>query len=274
LINNVNFTDLKKLHEILYERSGLYFGESRFEFLNIKLLKRMEYLKISDTENYFELIHRNREEFQNLLNEMTINETYFFRELNYLETYLDKIFSKQMLETDKIKIVSSACSSGEEAYSLAILIREKYPFMKNRIEIIGIDIDSSMIEKAKKGEYREFSLRATPKNFIDKYFNRENNYYLIASEIRNMLKFYNMNIFDDKFKELIENSEIILSRNVLIYFDNDSRKKALNIYYDGLNNNGILMLGKSESIFSVNNRFKIVHYPQVIFYKKEEETNA
>ncbi len=273
MIHNVDYSDLKKFHKILYERSGLYFGESRFEFLKIKLLKRMEYIKNNNIENYFNLINRDREEFQNLLNEMTINETYFFRELNYLETYLDKIFSKQIKDKQNIKIISSACSSGEEPYSLAILIKEKYPYINNRIEIIGIDIDSSMIDRAKKGEYREFSLRVTPKNIIDKYFNKENNHYIIASEIKNMLKFYKMNILDEQFKGLIEDSELILSRNVLIYFDSESKKKALDIYYNGLSNNGILMLGKSESIFSVNNKFKIVHYPQVIFYKKEEKKN-
>ncbi len=266
----LDYSDLKKIHRILYDKSGLYFGENRFEFLRVKIQKRMEYIKIYNSEKYINLILNIKGELQELLNEITINETYFFRELNYLETYLDKIFSELIMSKKDIKIISSACSSGEEPYSLAILIMEKYPFMKERVKIIGYDIDSNVIKKAKVGEYTPFSLRATPSDIVDKYFNRKEKHYIIANEIKNMLEFYNMNIFDEKTEYLIKNSDLILSRNVLIYFDNESKKEAIDIYYKGLYNKGVLMLGKSESIFAVNNKFKIVHYPQVIFYQKEE----
>ncbi len=273
-VYKIEYKDLKELQLFLYKRSGLYFKEKKFDYLRIKLENRLDKLKIYSLKDYLNLLKTNLKEIQHLIDEITINETYFMREINVIDTYFSKIIGFDYDNFSKIKIVSAACSSGEEPYSISILVREKYPSLVEKLKISAFDIDSNVIEKAKKGVYRHFSLRAIDKSAVDKYFVKNNGEYKINDKIRENVSFYNLSIFDPKAYEIMAGSDLILSRNVLIYFGIEYKRRAVNLFYESLKDNGYLILGRSESIYNVSSKFVMVHYPNVILYKKEVKNGS
>ncbi len=266
---SVDYNDLKRVQLFLYKKTGLYFEERRFDYLKIKLLNLLEKKRIFSLKEYINILERDRKEVQDLIDELTINETYFMREIEVIETYFSRVINLENNNSSKIKIVSAACSSGEEPYSISILVREKFRHLIDKIDIYGFDIDSNVIEKAKKGIYRQFSLRAINGLMISNYFNKVDGKYSISDEIRDSVKFYNLSIFDPQAFEIMKGSDLILSRNVLIYFGEEYKRKAVDLFYEALKENGYLILGRSESIYNVNDKFVMVHYPNVILYKKE-----
>ena len=264
-----DYGDLKELQIFLYKKTGLYVEEKNFEYLKVKLDSRFKETHILSLRKYLELLKTDKREIQALIDELTINETYFMREIDSIDIYFDKVLNNHYKDFGKIKIVSAACSSGEEPYSIAILINEKYPYLKGKVEIKAFDIDSRVIKRAKKGIYRSFSLRAVDKVLVERYFEKKDGEYQLKDQIMGMVEFYNMNIFDPQVLNIMRASNLILSRNVLIYFGMEYKRKALDLFYDSLQNDGYLILGKSESIFNVNDKFEMVHYPNVILYRKE-----
>ncbi len=266
---NLDYITLNEVRLFLYKATGLYWEERGFDYLKIKIEIRMEATKKFSPREYLNFLRRDREEMQKLIDELTINETYFMREIDSVDVYLDKILRIDSVKKERIKIVSVGCSSGEEPYSIVILVYEKYPYLKNKLEIKALDIDSQMINKARKGVYGFYSLRSMDEKLVKRYFVEENKEYILDSRVKTIVDFYNLSIFDPKTKVLLKNSDLILSRNVLIYFGMESKRNAVELFYDSLVDNGYLILGKSESIFNVDNKFVMVHYPNVILYKKE-----
>ncbi len=266
---NLDYATLKEVRLFLYKATGLYWEERGFDYLKIKIEIRMRATKKFSPREYLSLLRSDKEEMQRLIDELTINETYFMREIDSVDVYLDKVLKVDHIKNEKIKIVSVGCSSGEEPYSIVILVNEKYPYLKNKLEIKALDIDSQMIKKAKRGVYSFYSLRAMEEQLVKRYFSEENKEYILDSRVKTIVRFYNLSVFDPEVKALIKDSDLILSRNVLIYFGMESKKRAIELFYDSLVDNGYLILGKSESIFNVNDKFVMVHYPNVILYKKE-----
>ena len=266
---NLDYATLKEVRLFLYKATGLYWEERGFDYLKIKIEIRMRATKKFSPREYLSLLRSDKEEMQRLIDELTINETYFMREIDSVDVYLDKVLKVDRIKNERIKIVSVGCSSGEEPYSIVILVNEKYPYLKNKLEIKALDIDSQMIKKAKRGVYSFYSLRAMEEQLVKRYFSEENKEYILDSRVKTIVRFYNLSVFDPEVKALIKDSDLILSRNVLIYFGMESKKRAIELFYDSLVDNGYLILGKSESIFNVNDKFVMVHYPNVILYKKE-----
>ncbi len=266
---NLDYATLKEVRLFLYKATGLYWEERGFDYLKIKIEIRMRATKKFSPREYLSLLRSDKEEMQRLIDELTINETYFMREIDSVDVYLDKVLKVDRIKNERIKIVSVGCSSGEEPYSIVILVNEKYPYLKNKLDIKALDIDSQMIKKAKRGVYSFYSLRAMEEQLVKRYFSEENKEYILDSRVKTIVRFYNLSVFDPEVKALIKDSDLILSRNVLIYFGMESKKRAIELFYDSLVDNGYLILGKSESIFNVNDKFVMVHYPNVILYKKE-----
>jgi len=273
-VYKIEYNDLKELQIFLYKKTGLYFEERKFDYLRIKLENRLDKLRIYSLKEYLNLLKTDLKEIQQLIDEITINETYFMREIDVIDTYFSKIIGYNHHNFSRIKIVSAACSSGEEPYSISILVMEKYPALVDKLNIFAFDIDSNVIEKAKKGIYRQFSLRAINRSTIDKYFIKNNGEYKINDKIKETVSFYNLSIFDPRAYEIMVGSDLILSRNVLIYFGIEYKRKAVNLFYESLKDNGYLILGRSESIYNVNSKFVMVHYPNVILYKKEVKNGS
>ncbi len=265
----IKYEELLKIRDYIYRESGIYFFETRFDLLSLRIEERMNALGIKKFSDYYFFLRDSEIERRRFFDAITVNETYFFREFKQIEVFFERILPHYIEKKNRIKIVSAGCSSGAEPYTIAIFIKEKYSSFFNRFEIVAFDISSEEIRKAKEGLYNEYFFRNTPEHIKKRYFIREKKGYRIKNELRNIVYFYRTNLFSDKAKELMKDSFLILCRNVLIYFNRESRERAVEIFYESLSDGGYLILGHSEVVFGINKWFNIIHYPGVILYRKE-----
>lgn len=259
----------------IYDNSGIYYQDNKKYLLESRLLKRVIFLGLNTFEEYFDYIRfnlNNSTEKKYLYEAITINETFFFRNQPQVDAYTTQIVPElHAAGKRKIKIWSAASSSGEEAYTMAIafydLIKPKYPDMD--IEVVGTDISSAVVETAKKGVYKEYSIRNTPPYYLKKYFKTNGSSYEVIPEIRRNVSFKLLNLYDDLNMKSMYNFDIIICANVLIYFDATSKTKVVNHLYNSLNKGGYLFIGYSETLHNVTKAFKIISFPKTIGYKKE-----
>lgn len=265
-----------ELRNYIYDNSGLFFGESRKYLLEGRIAKRMRFLEIDTFEQYVRALKSvdNREELSFLFEAVTINETFFFRNEHQFDAFENVVvseISKNKTDDKILRVWSAASSSGEEAYTIAMIfiekIKPKYPDLQ--IQIIGSDINNSALEVARKGVYQEFSMRNIPNNYKKKYFLQQGNYYYISDEVKRMVRFINLNLYDEVQVRNIRNCDIVFCCNVMIYFDLPAKQAVLNYIYNALNSGGYLFIGYSESLHGVSKLFKLNHLPKALGYKKE-----
>ena len=276
VLTELSFENFRKY---IYENTGIYFQDNKKYLLESRLLKRLKFLGISSFEKYLDFLKFNpaaQKEKKYLYEAITINETYFFRNQPQFDALISVILpeiirKKQISGKTKIRIWSAAASSGEEAYSIGILINEliKPRYKDLEIEIVGTDISSGVIETATRGVYREYSVRNTPAYYLRKYFKQNNNSYEVDQSVKQMVKFKVMNLYDDFAMRSMFSFDIIFCANVLIYFDLRSKLKVVSHLYNSLNRGGYLFIGYSETLHNISKSFKLVSFPKTIGYKKE-----
>jgi len=263
----------------IYNFCGIYFQDNKKYLLESRLLKRMTHVGLTEYEKYLEYVKFGSDrinEQKYLFEAITINETYFFRNQPQLDALVtnvvpDVLAGKTKINNNKIRIWSAASSSGEEAYSIAIILNEmlkpKYPNLE--YEIVGTDINHVVLDTAKKGHYRDYSIRNAPAYYLKKYFKSNNGYYEIDDKIKLNVNFKFLNLFDDLAMKSMINFDVIFCANVLIYFDVKAKIKVISRLYDALNKNGYLFIGYSETLHGISKAFKLISYPKTIGYKKE-----
>ncbi|NWF65934.1 MAG: protein-glutamate O-methyltransferase CheR [Campylobacterales bacterium] len=275
-MNDFSKDNFEKLSEYIYRKSGIKLEyDKHYDKVNKKITSRCQILHFDSFRKYFFKIRfedKDSSEFQELINSITVNETYFFRENHQFEImvkYLMPIIDKEKRKGEPIRILSAPCSTGEEPYSIAIYLLEDDTIINNRdIEIVGIDIDSVVIEKAKKGLYTDRSLHAVPKDIQTKYFKKTMGYNELSRDLRDAIVFLKSNVFDkDNMRELGK-FDIIFSRNMLIYFDDESRKEVAMTFYDMLNPKGYIMLGHAEYMSRIVSVFHPLKYDNHLIYQK------
>ena len=188
---------------------------------------------------------------------------------------LPEIFSRASDKLSKqVRVLSAGCASGEEPFTVAMLVKQKFPeAVRNlRLSIIGIDISEKVLQTAKAGEYTDFSFRNIPDEYRLKFFKKNGMHSRLDISIRKMVQFFNVNIIDEAAMKKLGTFDLILCRNVLIYFDKKSREKAIQTFYNMLNPGGYLFVGHSESLHGVSQAFKIVHFRKAIGYKKDAKS--
>ncbi len=269
--------EFEEWRKYIYDLCGIYFQDNKKYLLESRLQKRIKHLKLSSYAQYLQYLKTNpkrEQEKTQLFEAITINETYFFRNQPQADALVNNIIpellEKQPGAFKRIRIWSAASSTGEEAYTAAMVINEiilpKYPNLK--VEIIGTDINYAVVEAAKKGVFKEYSIRNTPPLYLKKYFRKEGNSYLIDQKIKNMVKFKTLNLYDEVGIRMMGKTDVIYCANVLIYFDLQSKIKVVNNLYNSLNPNGYLFIGYSETLHGISKAFKLVSFPKTIGYKK------
>lgn len=265
--------------KFIYNTTGIYFQDNKKYLLESRLRKRFSFLGLNSFEEYYNYINSNNSgsaELKYLFEVITINETFFFRNQPQFDAFISAILpeliaSKDKLGKNKIRIWSSASSTGEEAYTMAMLILEtvkpKYPNIE--FEIVGTDISTGAIETAKKGIYKEYSIRNMPVYFLKKYFKLNAHGYEIDPKIKNMASFKLLNLYDDFSMRTMINFDVIFCANVLIYFDQNSKIKVVNHLYNSLLKGGYLFIGYSETLHGISKAFKLVSFPKTVSYKRE-----
>ena len=271
------FQDIRKF---IYDNTGIYFQDNKKYLLESRLQRRINFLGLKSFEEYFAILKTGgssySEEKKYFYEAITINETFFFRNQPQLDALATQIFpelisNRTVLNRNKIRIWSAASSSGEEAYSIAMvfqdLIKPKYPNME--IEIVGTDISASIIDTANQGIYKDYSIRNTPPYYLKKYFKNHGGLFEVAPEIKRMASFKLLNLYDDFMMKTMLNFDVIFCANVLIYFDTASKIKVVNHLYSSLNRGGYLFIGYSETLQGISRAFNLVSFPKTVGYKKE-----
>jgi len=263
----------------IYDISGIFFQDNKKYLLESRLQKRLDFLGFETFDQYYDYVRYNPNkniEIRFLFEVITINETFFFRNQPQLDALVSSVLPELInLKTkacrNKIRIWSAASSTGEEAYSVAMvlldLIKPKYPEIE--IEIIGTDISHAVIETAKRGIYREYSVRNTPSYYLKKYFKPSGDSFELDPAVRKLVNFRMLNLYDDNGMGSMMNYDIIYCANVLIYFDIKSKIKVVSHLYNALIKGGFLFIGYSETLHGISKAFKLVSYPKTIGYKKE-----
>lgn len=261
---------LEQLAQYIYEFAGIDYLRN-LPSLESKVKSRIKELGLSVWE-YCGYVKIDEKERDILIELITVNETYFFREENLLKELQTNIFPryKDYSKEKPLRIWCAACSSGEEPYTLAMLINETGLFAKDSVEIIASDINKKVLDKAEKSIYnsKSLSFRKMPEGMLDKYFELIEENYKVKAEIKKLVKFKNLNMFNKNIQLEVGRVDIILCRNVLIYFDIESIKKAVNSFYNILNPNGYLFLGHAETASNVNPGFETIYTPSIFYYKK------
>ncbi len=262
------------LRDSIYRRSGLWFAESSKYLLQKRLSPRARELNFDTFQKYFYFLQydaRSDAEFDTIYDLITTNETYFFREPAQLSAFSEEIVPDLLSRkaVKKIRVWSAGCSSGEEPYSIAILLQESRAYEHAAFEIFASDISQQALTRARKGQYRESAFRATEGHVRDKYFVREESgTWRVADEIRNRVSFGRLNLYDDGRVALLGTVDVIFCRNVIIYFDDASKKTVVNNFYNRLHDGGYLLLGHSESLMTLSTHFKLKHLKHDMVYQK------
>lgn len=271
------FQDIRKY---IYDSTGIYFQDNKKYLLESRLQRRITFLGLKSYEEYFSILKSGgssfSEEKKYFYEAITINETFFFRNQPQLDALASHIFpdilaKRTVLNRNKVRIWSAASSSGEEAYSIAMvfqdIIKPKYPNVE--IEVIGTDISTAIVDTANNGIYKDYSIRNTPPYYLKKYFKSNNGLYEVVPEIKRMATFKILNLYDDFMMKTMMNFDIIFCANVLIYFDTASKIKVVNHLYNALNRGGYLFIGYSETLQGISKAFNLVSFPKTVGYKKE-----
>lgn len=247
----MNPLDLAPYKALIKERCGLLFEESGAEKLAEALRERSTALGIAVAAYYPRLID-DVAEFQALVNLLTINETYFFREPEQIRLLVERLAPRFLAAHDglaPVRILSAGCSSGEEPYSLVMALLEKYgPSVARLFAFVGGDIDSSVLAKARAGRYTDFSFRGVPADIRARYFDHERGGNQLKDEVRKLVSFHELNLLASEFPAALQNVDIIFFRNVSIYFDTPTRKQIQHNLARLLKDDGILVIGTAETL--------------------------
>lgn len=271
--------EFRLLKEFIAEVFGLVLDENKESFLKLKLLPRLEELRLATFADYYAYLKfspRSNEECKRLISLITNNETYFFREESQLRVLAEVVLpalkeKKQKSGKRILRIVSAGCSSGEEVYTLAMIVLESGRFLWDwDVQITGVDIDSQIIERAKNGIYGERSFQTTSDHYIDRYFRKCAEGMKVKEILTKVTRFAVGNLLklDQHVKE--QEVDIVFCRNVLIYFDDESIKRGVNGFANVLGPEGYLFLGHSESLSRITTSYVPLRFPGAIIYKKRD----
>jgi chemotaxis protein methyltransferase CheR len=269
--------DFEQLRDFIYNICGIYFHTTKKYFLESRVTRRMEATGVKTYQDYFLLLKspRGSEELKFLMDEITTNETYFFRNVPQLAALENKLLPeivdiKNKMGFRKLRIWSAASSSGEEAYTMAMILLEKRATLLKDwiIEIVGTDINETVIAQAKEGIYNAYSVRNIPDVYKRKYIREDNGKFILSPDVKKFVTFNKLNLYEDSKIIFMKSFDFIFCANVLIYFDTASKSKVVQHFYNNLQPYGYFFVGQSESLHGVNDKFKTVHFPGGFSYKK------
>lgn len=213
--------------------------------------------------SYFQAIDKDKELMEEFLDKMTINVSEFFRNSKRWEVLEKKILPEMLKKKSKIKIWSAACSTGDEPYTVAMILKQ-YIDLKN-VSILATDIDEKILERAKQGIYTERALKEVPQDFKDKFFVHKDSLYIIDDQLKKSITFKKHNLLNDPFPK---GFDLIVCRNVMIYFTDEAKTKIYDKFSESLVDEGVFFVGSTEQIFTPEKyKLKLL---DTFFYTKQE----
>lgn len=273
---------VEAFRQLIAKHTGLEIRDRDKAALSEKIILRMKILKLDSSEKYFNLLKTSipeyQKEWQELVALLTNIETYFFRDtdqFNLLKYQILPELIQRKQHSKLIRVCSAGCSSGEEPYSLAILLKELLPNPDEwNLTILGIDINQEVLQKAQIGVYRPWSFRRVEEKIVQQYFQLVNHQYHINESIKQMVKFQPCNLVQELFprpKSELQDLDLILCRNVFIYFQPSAIADVLQKFYKALQPLGYLITGHAELYGQNLSQFQTKVFPESVVYQKLDE---
>jgi chemotaxis protein methyltransferase CheR len=264
------------IRDLIKNYCGIYFDSGSKFLLEKRLSGQVRQHQLSSFRDYFYFLKYGRgkaEELGTIVELLTTNETYFFREDFQLKAFQEEIIpelvaTKGRRGKKELRIWSAGCSTGEEPYTLAMLILEAGRFTGWKVEIFAGDISHRVLKIARKGVYSKSSFRVTEERYVRKYFEPLDGKLKIKDEVKKLVNFSHLNLLDAAKIKLLPEMDIIFCRNVLIYFDHQIKRKVVESFYDLLAPGGYLLLGHAETLMNVVTSFKLRHFRNDLVYQK------
>lgn len=261
------------LRDLIKERTGIYFDENKKDMLADKLSDRVLQRGFNSFMDYYYLLKYDSsasDEWTAVLDLITVQETYFWREYDQINTLLNVVLPEVLNsnEGSTIRIWCAACSSGEEPLSILMALDSAGWLSKTEFDILATDVSSKAINTAREGLYRERSFRQIPGEKRTRYFTKEGNLWRIQPDIHSMIKWKIINLSDDFERSLVPVQNIIFCRNVFIYFRDDTIKRITDGFWSQLTSPGYLFVGVTESLFRIKSRFELTEMAKTFVYRK------
>lgn len=276
--------ELVRPRDLVYQVAGIFHPDNKLRLLLDRCGRRMKELKISTLREYFDCLTikpTRQTELVSLLNEITIGETCFFRNQPQLDALRHIVIprilaAKSALPIRRLRIWSAGCSTGEEPYTLSMLMLEElHGRLKDwTIEILATDLNERSLAHAKNAIYGTYSTRNLTPYYRHKYFTPAGEQLQVQPVVRKNIAFSRLNLSDDGRMTFMKGLDIIFCCNVLIYFDLVSKRRVIQHFYNNLLSHGYLFLGHSESLFGITDEFRLIHLPGATAYIKGERTQA
>ncbi len=265
--------EFRMLADLLRRHCGLHFGPESRSLLEGRVARRMRELDLSSFSAYHYLLRKEAPghgEFAHLVDEVVTNETYFLRERGQLRALLGEILPELRCERPSVPVPiwSAGCSSGEEPYSIVMLGLEAGFVPGVDFRVYASDISHRMLRKARQGLYREASFRGTDPDLRAKYFVEKDGHWRISDSVKKHVDFIHLNLLDPSKVALLGSMDVILCRNVIIYFDVESKRRLIQTFFDKLRPGGHLLLGHSESLINLSNALELRHLKNDLVYRR------
>jgi len=267
-------SEFDKIKELVYSYAGIRLKDSRLDFLSRRVYSRMKALDLKEVRDYlrFVIFDRSGKEMEELINLIVVSESYFFRDYPQLKLLAEEMLPEIVRERGgnrKLSILCAGCSTGEEPYTLAIILNEMLDDADEwRLRIDGLDINKNSLHKAREGVYTDHALRETPYAYRDRYFTKKDDLNALSPDVMKMVGFMRGNLFNGNQMSGFLVYDIVLCRNVLIYFDYASAEKVLEYLYGLMNPGGYIFLGSAESVGRLTNLFTMVRFGKSFVYQK------
>jgi chemotaxis protein methyltransferase CheR len=274
----VSDDEFVRLRDFIYQQCGIFIAENRKYLIENRLSSRIKDLNLKSYNEYYNFLRfdaSRKVELSKLFEVVTTNETSFYRNPPQLEVFQNVVLADivekcRRAGNKRLRLWSAGCSTGEEPYTLAIILHEvlKGDIASWDIKITANDLSEAVLNAARRGIYNEYALRTTPPGIVSAYFTKDGNIYKINESLKRLVSFGQINLNEKEQLRRVERSQIVFCRNVIIYFDDDMKRRVINAYYDNLEPGGVLLIGHSESLHNISRAFQLEQHRGTIVYRK------
>ena len=276
--HNMSDDEFQLLRDCIHAHCGIYFDLDSKYILEKRLSQRLTDLSLPTFYDYYLFLKYNRSKEQELIDIMdvlTTNETYFFRESFQLKAFSDEIIpelikSKSVSGNNSLRIWSAGCSTGEEPFTIAMLLSTIPELSGWKIEIIGTDISQKVLRQARRAVYGTSSFRATEEEQVRCFFQHQDGGFKVNDSIRELVTFTHLNLFDTGRLAMLGTFDLVFCRNVIIYFNQMAKKRVIESFYSALYDGGFLLLGHSESLMNISTLYTLRHFKNDMIYQKPD----
>jgi chemotaxis protein methyltransferase CheR len=266
--------EFRLLRDLVHEHCGIFFRDESSYLVERRLAGRIEALGLASFAEYHRFLRFDAAgpaELDAALDVLTTNETYFYREPHQLDAFAREILpdlARTLAGERRLRILSAGCSTGEEVYTIAMMVKDSRRFEGWDVEVVGCDLSRRCVAHARAGLYGEHAFRNPEAEPLRRWFHLRGGKWSVDDAIRRMVRFGRENLLDPLALATVSRVDALFCRNVMIYFDVGARRRVLRAFHGKLRDGGWLLLGHSESLLNLTADFEIVHLKSDLVYRK------